>query len=141
MRADQHAREQKNWMRMNKSSMRYEISDLLLNSIPSDICFSCTSSVKKSKRNNYTPIQLHMIMIMARITFYLVILLDELDCISWYLQFTFQFIKMNLVSFFFQLEADNINYTIPLYLLLFFSLRVSQLVCPADASCFYGKRE
>lgn len=44
-------------MRMNKSSMRYERSDLLINYIPSDMSFSCTSSVKKSKRNSAS--QLH----------------------------------------------------------------------------------
>lgn len=66
--------------------MKYERSDLLINYIPSDMPFSFTSSIKKAKEiglYNYTPIrQLHMIMIMARITFYPVILLDELDCIS-----------------------------------------------------------
>lgn len=70
---------------MNKSCMKYERSDLLINYIPSDMPFSCTSSIKKAKvigLHNYTPIQLHMIMIMARITFHPVILLDELDCIS-----------------------------------------------------------
>lgn len=38
-------------MRMNKSCIKYEKSDLLINYIPSDMSFSGTSSVKKSERN------------------------------------------------------------------------------------------